>query len=30
MSKIFVCGDTHGLPRDTKKLNGRNFPEQEQ
>jgi len=27
-NKIFVCGDTHGMPRDTKKLNGKNFPEQ--
>jgi len=30
MSKIFVCGDTHGLPKDTKKLNGTNFPEQKE
>ena len=30
MSKIFVCGDTHGLPRDTKKLNGKNFPKQKE
>ena len=29
-NKIFVCGDTHGLPRDTKKLNGQNFPEQKE
>jgi predicted phosphodiesterase len=26
--RIFVCGDTHGMTRDTQKLNGRNFPEQ--
>ncbi|HFS82385.1 MAG TPA: metallophosphatase family protein [Epsilonproteobacteria bacterium] len=26
--KIFVCGDTHGLPYDTEKLNSRNFLEQ--
>ena len=26
--KIFVCGDTHGMPRDIKKLNTTHFPEQ--
>lgn len=26
--KIFVCGDTHGLVEDTRKLNMKNFPEQ--
>jgi len=26
--KIFVCGDTHGMPRDTQKLNTTNFPQQ--
>jgi predicted phosphohydrolase len=25
MSRLFVCGDTHGLPYDTRKLNGRSF-----
>lgn len=29
-NKIFVCGDTHGLPKDTRKLNGTNFPEQKE
>ena len=29
-NRIFVCGDTHGMPRDTKKLNGTNFPEQKE
>ncbi len=29
-NRIFVCGDTHGLPQDTKKLNGKNFPEQKE
>jgi len=27
-NKVFVCGDTHGSPHDTKKLNTSNFPEQ--
>ncbi len=26
--RIFVCGDTHGMSADTKKLNTKNFPEQ--
>ena len=30
MNKIFVCGDTHGLPRDTENLNGKNFPKQKE
>ena len=30
MSKIFLCGDTHGSEQDTKKLNNRNFPEQKE
>jgi predicted phosphodiesterase len=29
-NKIFVCGDTHGLPKDTQKLNDLNFPEQKE
>jgi len=29
-NRIFVCGDTHGIPRDSKKLNGTNFPEQKE
>jgi Calcineurin-like phosphoesterase len=29
-NRIFVCGDIHGLPEDTKKLNGRNFREQKE
>lgn len=28
MSRIFVCGDTHGRELDTIKLSGRNWPEQ--
>ena len=30
MSKIFVCGDTHGSIEETKKLNNMHFPMQEQ
>lgn len=26
--KLFVCGDTHGMTKDTQKLNSDNFPEQ--
>jgi len=28
--RIFICGDTHGMPIDTEKLNAKNFPEQKQ
>jgi DNA repair exonuclease SbcCD nuclease subunit len=28
MSSVYVCGDTHGLPEDTTKLNTKKFPEQ--
>ena len=30
MGRVFVVGDTHGMPRDTKKLNTKNFPEQKE
>lgn len=29
-NRLFVCGDTHGMPRDTQKLTGKNFPEQKE
>lgn len=28
--KLFVCGDTHGMTKDTQKLNSDNFPEQKE
>ena len=27
---LFVCGDTHGMTKDTQKLNSENFPEQKE
>ncbi len=29
-NRLFVCGDTHGMTKDTQKLNSENFPEQKE